>query len=263
MRQMLHLAVANRSLWLAVLMVVTLLLMPSNAPLAQAQTIHSACLDDAGRAVVPSTSGGVGAWLIVLNFNHTPSATTTTGCRVTTTSLNPQKVTRSLVTCQLVNNQGLTQVGGGSAAFDGKFTVQCPGNVRGPGATHNNKNFTILGRANFASAQQTYSIVQHQDVTFKANLSVDWRVAFESRYGATTFVSGNPTFNMMGQIVHFESAIQRQTGSHRLNQSALTPTAAVAPFTFTQSLPFTIGAARQIWTLYELIIDPPGGCCRS
>ena len=248
------------SLLLAVLIVVTMLLVPSSSTIAFAQGVHPACKKDSGAAVVPSGAAGVGAWMLVLNFNHSASATSTTGCLIKTTSLNPQKVSRTLVNCQIINNGAGTQVGSGNAPFDGKFSIFCPGVASGKREL---ENFTIWGRASFGSNNASYSIVQHPDVSFTGNLSVDWRASFDSRYSNNNFASGNPTFNLLGQTVSFTSATLNGMGSHSLNEVALGTSTAISNFEFHYDQPITIGAAGQVWTLHELIIDPPGGCCKA
>ena len=177
----------------AVLIVVGMLLMPSSSAVVFAQSVPNACKDDAGKAVVPSAGGGVGAWLLVLNFNHAPSVANTTGCVVTTISLNPQKVSRTFVACQIVGNVGLVPVGNGVAPFDGKLSVSCPGIAPGKQTL---QNFTIWGRANFANANAFYTIMAHQDVVLSANLSAGWHVTFDSRYGGNNFSSGNGSANL-------------------------------------------------------------------
>lgn len=251
-------------------LVVGMLLAPSGASPVLAQGVPAACLNDAGNPVLPSVGAGVGAWLIVLNFNHAPSTTTTTGCLVKTTALNPQKVIRTMLTCQVTNNDGQVGVGNGTAAFDGKFAIQCPGITEGPGVSHDNTNFTLWGRANFAQTNQTYALVTHTDVNLSVSVTGNastpnnpWYASLSSRYGSTTFVNSDATVNVRGQIVPFESAVGRGTGIHKLNQTALSPETPVAPFSFHYNQPISIGGAGPQWTLHELVIDPPGGCCKG
>ena len=151
-------------------------------------------------------------------------------------------------------------VGNGVAPFDGKLSVSCPGISPGKQTL---QNFTIWGRANFANANAFYTIMAHQDVVLSANLSAGWHVTFDSRYGGNNFSSGNGSANLNGQTVSFTSAVQRLTGSHSLNGSQLAPLAAVSPFEFNFDQPIAIGASGQVWTLAEIIVDPPGGCCKS
>lgn len=248
------------SVWVAVMLVLTTLLLPGQAATAFAQGVHPACKNDAGTAVIPSAGAGIGAWMLVLNFNHSPSTTTTTGCLIKTIALGPQKVSRTLVNCLIMNNQGSTQVGSGSAPFDGKFSVNCPGITAGKRKL---ENFTVWGQANFGSNNADYSILQHTNVTFTAEIDVDWHIDFSSQYGSNIFDSGNRTFNLLGQTVSFMSALRAGVGSHSLNSVDLGPLNSVPAFEFNYDQPFVIGAAGQVWTLHELIIDPPGGCCKA
>jgi hypothetical protein len=202
----------------------------------------------------------VGAWLLVLNFNHAPSATTTTGCLVMTTSVNPQQVSRTLVACQIFGNAGNVPVGNSMAPFDGNFSINCPGVAQGKQTL---EHFSIWGRANFPNASATYPIVQHQDVGLNAGLNAGWNILFNSRYGASTFASGDPVTNVKGQVVTFLSAVSSLTGSHNLNGKDLPPRTTIAPFDYHFDQPITIGAPGQPWTLYEVIVDPPGSCCKS
>lgn len=266
----LYLSVKLISFGIVAALVLALGLLPGGAAVALAQGVPAACVDDAGNSIMPSVGGGVGAWLIVLNFNHAPSTTATTGCLVRTTGLNPQKVARSFITCQLVNNQAQAAVGGGAVAFDGKFAIQCPGVNDNPGYSQDNVNFTLWGRANFAQTNQTYAIVSHTNVSLSASVTGNvstpnnpWYASLSSRYGSTTFVNSDTTVNVRGQIVRFESAVHRSSGTHMLNQTALTPAANIAPFSFHYNQPITIGGAGPTWTLHELVIDPPGGCCKG
>ena len=152
------------------------------------------------------------------------------------------------------------QVGNGIAPFDGRFSVSCPGVPQGKQTL---QNFTVWGRANFANANTSYSIVEHPDVALSATLNAGWRVTFDSRYGSSEFSSGDPATNLYGQTVSFTSAVSGLASSHSLNGSRLAPLATVSPFEFNYDQPITIGAPGQVWTLSEVIIDPPGGCCKS
>lgn len=245
----------------ALLLATSILLLPGSATAALAQGVPNACKTDAGKVVVPSPAAGIGAWLLLLNFNHAPSATTTTGCMVVTTGLNPHQVSRTLVACQIVNNAGSVQVGSGAAPFDGNFSISCPG-VTGQGK-QTLENFTVWGRGNFGKPNAAYPIVQHADVNVTATISADWHALFASRYGGSTFASGDGVTNLKGQDVAFMSAVSSLLGSHSLNANQLVPRTTIAPFEYHFDQAITIGAAGQPWTLYEVIVDPPGGCCKS
>jgi hypothetical protein len=250
-----------RILLAGVLLAACTLLLPLNTGAVFAQGVPDACKNDAGSAVVPNAAAGVGAWLLVLNFNHAPSATTTTGCMVMTTGLNPQQVSRTLVPCQIVNNTGKVQVGSGSAPFDGSFSINCPGVTQQGKKTL--ENFTVWGRGNFAKPNATYPVVQNADISVSAAISPDWHVLFTSRYGSSTFSSGSGSANLLGQDVSFMSAVNALQGSHSLNGNQLPPRTTIVPFDYHFDQPIMIGAAGQPWTLYEIIVDPPGGCCKS
>jgi hypothetical protein len=245
----------------AVVLAANMLLLPVNPGTVFAQGVPDACKNDAGGAVVPNAAAGVGAWLLVLNFNHAPSATTTTGCMVMTTGLNPQQVSRTLIACQIVNNTGSVQVGSGAAAFDGNFSINCPGVTQQGKKTL--ENFTVWGRGNFAKRSANYPIVQSADIKASAAISPDWHVQFTSRYGSSTFTSADGVTNLMGRDVSFASAVAALQGIHSLNGSVLAPRPPISAFDYHFDQPITIGAAGQPWTLYEVIVDPPGGCCKS
>lgn len=248
------------SLLVAALLVLTTLLLPGSSLPVMAQNIHPACLNDAGQAVVPAAAGGVGAWILVLNFNHTLSGSKTVGCRVEITGLGPLVVSRTLVECNLVNNTGHVKVGNGLAPFDGRFSISCPGMSQ---VKQTLENFTIWGRANFVNANAFYSIVQHQDVSFTANVTNAWHMNFDSRYGKSNFSSGDPATDLLGQVVSFSSAVRNLKGSHSLNQTELSPVTTIKSFEFNFDQPITISAPGPVWTLAEIIIDPPGGCCKG
>ncbi|MFN8444400.1 MAG: hypothetical protein U0175_26690 [Caldilineaceae bacterium] len=248
------------SLWIAALLAITTLLIPSQASPLLAQSIHPACLNDDGQPVTPSAGAGIGAWMLVLNFNHGLSGSKTLGCRVDVTGVNPLVIRRTLLECTLVNNVGMVKVGNGKAPFDGKFSVSCPGVAAGKQTL---ESFTLWGRANFANANAAYTLIQHKDVALTASMSVDWHISFTSRYGKNNFTSGDTTTSLLSQTVSFNSAVRSLTGSHSLNQNELGPLATLKPFEFNHDQPITISAPGSIWTLYELIIDPPGGCCKG
>lgn len=253
--------VVARILLAGVLLAASSLLLPLNSGTVLAQGVPDACKNDAGGAVVPNAAAGVGAWLLVLNFNHAPSAATTTGCMVMTTGLNPQQVSRTLVACQIVNNTGNVQVGSGAAPFDGNLSINCPGVTQQGKKTL--ENFTVWGRGNFAKPNAIYSIAQNADFNVSAAISPDWHVLFTSRYGPSTFSSGSGSANLLGQDVSFTSAVNALQGGHSLNGTLLPPRTPISPFDYHFNQPILIGAAGQPWTLYEIIVDPPGGCCKS
>lgn len=246
------------SLWMAVLIVLTVVLLPSSASVSLAQGVHPSCLNDAGLAVTPKA--GVGAWLFILNFNHAPNATNTLGCLVETTAVSPQVVKRTLVQCAIVNNVAGVQVGSGVSPFDGNYTVNCPGLSQGKQKL---KNFMIWGHAAFANSSAHYPIVTHADVEFSADLDKFWHVNFSSRYGGSSFSSGHPTANLSGKIVEFTSEMNKLTGAHWLENVKLSPTPTLSGFDYHNDQPIIIGAAGSVWTLSEIIIDPPGGCCKG
>ena len=252
---------AVRILLAGLLLATGVLFLPGSSGTVFAQGVPDACKNDAGRAVIPNAGAGVGAWLLVLNFNHAASKTTTTGCMVMTTGLNPQQVSRTFIACQIVNNVGKVQVGNGSAPFDGNFSIVCPGVLQQGKKTL--ENFTVLGRGNFGKPNATYSIAQNADINVSAAISPDWHVLFTSRYGGSTFSSGDGSANLLGQDVAFASTVNSLLGSHSLNASQLAPRTTIAPFEYHFDQPTTIGAVGQPWTLYEIIIDPPGGCCKA
>lgn len=248
------------SLWMASLIVLTMLLLPSNASTGFAQNIHPACLNDAGVAVIPRAGAGVGGWLFILNFNHSLSASNTLGCLVETTGTNPQTVKRTLHQCAIINNADGIQVGSGVSSFDGKFSIQCAGFTKGKQKL---KTFSIWGRAEFMNKNVSYSILQHTDVEFIAALNNSWHVNFTSRYGSDIFSSGHPNADLMGKEVEFMSELRGGDGSHWLDRVQLNPITKVNSFDYHNSQPITIGAGGSVWTLSELIIDPPGGCCKG
>ena len=99
--------------WLAILLITCLLPLPLGTTVAYAQTVPTACRDDNGQPV--QTVPVIGAWALVLNFNHAPSTSSSIGCRIMTVALAPQQVFYELVTCTISNNTSNVQVGGGTA----------------------------------------------------------------------------------------------------------------------------------------------------
>jgi hypothetical protein len=232
---------------------------------ASAQTAAPpACRNDRGQPVRPNPAylmpGWTSAWVLVTNFNHTPSASITIGCLGVITSTNPQQVNYSLVQCPLINNVNQVQVGGGNAPFDGNFWIECPG----PYEDNNlHTSFSVLGRAMFPAANSTYTLMSQQDVDISADVDASWRMTLNSRYGANTYSNFAAQSNVAGKIIHFVSEVDNGLGAHYLNGHALAPRFMASTFGFDQSKPIWIGAEGQAVTLYEMIIDPPGMCCRG
>lgn len=244
--------------WLAFLLLAVILPMPIGTPVALAQSVPAACLTDSGQVVVPAPI--VGAWAMVLNFNHPLSATTTTGCRITTIALQPtQQIAYNLVTCPLVNNSGGGQVGGGAATFDGNFWLSCPNGL--PAAPPPYTGFLIHGRMQFVTSAaigtRTFTLFQHPDVDFTAELRTNTLAKLTSRYGFATYQTGGLATNATSAPVSLGSAIGMGLDQHRVNGSSYPFTTPISTFGYDFTKPFTIGAAGQRWTLYEMVVDPP------
>ncbi len=244
--------------------VLAALLSPFGSSVAWAQAVPPACLNDAGQPIRPNPAyldpGWTNAWVLLLNFNHALSASYTTGCIGMITAANPQPVSYQLIQCPLQNNINQIRVGGGTAPFDGNFWIECPG------ITQNNyvhASFGVWGRARFPTSNQSYLLMSHQDVAVKAAVDATWHITLDSRYGVNTYNNFANQVNVAGKIVPFKSEVDRTLGTHYINNQALTPHFNVAGFPFDESQPITIGAAGQTMTLYEMIVDPPGMCCRS
>jgi hypothetical protein len=236
-----------------------------NSPVAFGQTATPpACLNDRGQAVRPNPAylmpGWSNAWVLVTNFNHAPSAGATVGCLGEITAANPQQVKYSLVQCPLINNVNQVQVGGGAAPFDGNFWIECPGPYE---VNQLHTSFSVLGRATFPTSNSTYTLMSQQDVDITADIDASWRITLNSRYGANTYSNFAAQSNVAGKIVHFKSEVDTGVGTHYLNGHALAPQFMTSAFGFDQSKPILIGAAGQAVLLYEMIIDPPGACCRG
>lgn len=248
-------------MWLAALIVLATM-SPLRASTALAQGTPPACLNDQGNTVLPAPV--MGAWVLTLNFNHAPTLGTTKACRATTTGVNPLQVSFTMINCQVRNNPAGIQVGGGQAAFDGNFGIQCPGGPSVPGQGPLYTNFFVSGDATFSTSGAAYTLLQHQDVGIRVEVDANWHVKLRSRYGSTDFEHQDNVTNVNGMQVSLTSLVNNGGGSHFVNSTELQPSATVAPFSFAFNQPFSIGSPGQIWTLYQIIIDPPPSrCCFS
>lgn len=218
-----------------------------------------ACLDDQGNLHRPAPA--IGSWSLVLNFNHAKNANTTIGCRIATVGVNPQQLAFTLVNCQVLNNAGGVQVGGGRAPFDGNFWIECPGAFTPPGGGPLYDNFFVFGEAKFPTPGASYTLMNHQDVSVNVQIDGAWHVKLLSRYNTTTFDNQDNKTNVNGMKVSLQSNVVGGTGSHYVNGTQLLPTASIPDFEFDFSGPITIGRKGETWTLFQLIIDPPAGIC--
>ena len=243
--------------WLVVLVIAALLPTALDTPVALAQTIPAPCLNDQGQAVLPAPV--LGAWALALNFNHAPSTDTTTACRITTIALQPQKVSRTIVVCSINNNSRSVQVGAGTAPFDGNFWITCPNGPPVPGYGPLYDSFAIYGRAQFptVTSSAAFTLVQHQDVQFKADVNTSGNIRLTSRYGPYSYKTVDSSTNVTAAPVFLASSVGAGAGFHQVAQNIAPFSTPVDQYPFTFSQPFLIGQSGKPWTLYELVIDPP------
>lgn len=243
--------------WLIVLVIAALLPTSLDTPVALAQTIPAPCLNDQGQAVLPAPV--LGAWALALNFNHAPSTSTTTACRIMTTALQPHKVSRTIVVCSITNNSRSVQVGAGIAPLDGNFWITCPNGPPVPGYGPLYDSFAIYGRAQFPTlaSAAAFTLVQHQDVQFTAEVNTSGNVRLSSRYTPHTYKTVDSSTNVTAAPVFLASSVGVSGGFHQVAQNIAPFSTQVENFPFTFSQPFIIGQSNQPWTLYELVIDPP------
>jgi len=248
--------------WLAVMLMAALLPIPVGTSVAHAQSVPPACLNDAGQPVRPAPV--LGAWALALNFNHALSASDTVGCRILTIALQPQKVSYTLVTCQLSNNSRGVQVGAGAAPLDGNFWITCPNGPPVPGYGPLYDGFAVYGRAQFPAlaTPASFTFVQHQDVVFTAEVSTsasvtgNTRIKLTSRYGPYTYATTDTSTTGVGPFF-LASSVGARAGRHQVEQNVTPFTTPVDQFPFTFSQPILIGQSGKPWTLYELVVDPP------
>lgn len=248
--------------WVVIMLMVTLLPLPGGASVAFAQSVPAPCLNDAGQPVRPPQV--IGAWALGLNFNHAPSASTTIGCRIMTTALQPQKVSYTLVTCQVSNNSRGVLVGGGAAPLDGNFWITCPNGPSIPGYGPLYDGFAVYGRAQFpvVATPATFTFVQHQDVMFTAEVSMssavggNTRIKLSSRYGSYTYQTTDTSTTGAGPFF-IASAVGASNGFHQVEQNMTPFSTPVDQFPFAFSQPIQIGQSGKPWTLYEIVVDPP------
>lgn len=249
---------------LLMLLVLSIQFAPAAALPVHAQNVPTACLTDGGQPVRPNAAylspGWTTAWAMILNFNHAPSATTTTGCVATISAVNPAQVSYQLVQCPLINNTAAVTVGGGAADYDGNFWIECPG------VTNNRNTYTsfgVAGRAQYPVPGSTFTLFDHPSVTISVAISPIWRTDLTSRYGANSYTNPVPPGSVIGKVVGLKSEVLDSVGTHYVNGNALTPNFTPGPIVFDESRPMRFGAAGQRATLYQVIVDPPGHCCVS
>ncbi|MCE7986122.1 MAG: hypothetical protein DYG89_33510 [Caldilinea sp. CFX5] len=243
--------------WLVILLLAALLLLPAGTPVALAQSVPAPCLNDAGQPVLPAEI--MGAWALILNFNHAPSTTTTIACMVMTSAVQPQKISHTFVTCTIVNNSSNVQVGGGVAPFDGQFTITCPNGPPVPGYGPLYNAFVIHGRAQFPTLTTTasFKLVEHPHAEFTVAVNTSGNATLTSRYGPYTYKTADSITNVTTAPVFFASVVANGQGRHQVAQNNSYFTTPVDQFPFNFSQPITIGRSQQPWTLHELVIDPP------
>ena len=247
-------------IWLKLLLILVLsapLIVQSTPSTALAQGgVPPACLDDNG---APHTPTVVGAWVLILNFNHASSPTETRGCLASRTGPGPNQVSYAIQNCVLVNNKSGATVGGGRADFDGQFWIECSGLPKVPtnppvGALYD--YFYVSGRAAFPAAGGMQTLFAHPQVNVMTSVDASWHLTLNSRYGPTSFANTDGANSVAGQIVHVESLVLNKVGAHYANQQKLQPTATVPPFQFDGGQTIRIGNVGEKWSLFELIIDP-------
>ncbi|MEZ4658701.1 MAG: hypothetical protein R2911_14115 [Caldilineaceae bacterium] len=243
------------------LLLICALLAPLVAPLtastALAQgAVPPACLDDNGMAHTPTV---VGAWVLILNFNHPSSTSETRGCLASRTGSGPNQISYAIQSCSLVHNKAGAAVGGGSADFNGQFWIECPGLPKVPtdppgGSTYD--YFYVSGKAAYSVTSSTQTLMAHPDVDVTSSVDASWHLTLTSRYGMTSFTNTDGVHSVAGQIVHVESMVLNKNGAHYIEQQKLQPTATVPAFSFNAGQGIRIGNQGEKWSLYELIIDP-------
>ncbi|MCB0109000.1 MAG: hypothetical protein KDE53_23925 [Caldilineaceae bacterium] len=245
-------------IWLRLLLLVALLAplfgAPATSSVALAQAIPPACLSDSGNPQIPQM---VGAWTLVLNFNHPANASYTRGCLTTRTGPGANQVNFSQVQCAIVNNVSGALVGGGQANFNGQFWIECPALPPVPTLPGNTQyeNFYVYGRTAFPVAGGQSTLFAHPDVSFKANIDANWHVTLTSRYGQTVFANQDNN-SVAGTFPQLFTQVYNKTGTHYLNQQPMQPTATVSSFPYNANATIRIGDKNEYWTLFELVVDP-------
>lgn len=245
--------------WLKLLLILALLMPLVASPLgstpAFAQAVPPACVDDAGNAQAPQQ---VGAWVLVLNFNHPQSATHTRGCLVGRTGPGPNQLSYTQILCPIVNNNIGATVGAGRADFNGQFWIECSGlppvPTTPPGGSLY-EYFYVYGRAAFPFTGGQHTLLAHSSVDVTAEVDANWHVKLTSRYNTTTFSNTDKSTNVAGTFPRLHSQVFAKEAYHYVNMQQLQPGAQIPPFTF-NSQKIRVGNQGEYWSLFELVIDP-------
>lgn len=246
------------SLLVGAILIVSILF-PSATPVAYAQSVPAACRDDTGNLVRPTLVEG--AWALVVNFNHVPSATVTKACVVRTVGLSPAQFSYSLFDCQLMNNIKSVNVGNGNAPFDGNFWITCPSPkgppVPGTGQLYDSLSVRALMQIPQSNPGSNYTLLQHQDFGFRVNVQSATEMKLQSQLGALLYETSHSNIDLATLPVRLVSRMSTLNGRHEINATLFSFSVPVSSFPFNQSLPIQIGSPGKPWVLHEWVFDPP------
>ncbi|MEM8862540.1 MAG: hypothetical protein AAGD96_29885, partial [Chloroflexota bacterium] len=226
-----------------------------HTPTIEANSVPTACLKDSGEPAEPLPFPG--AWAIILNFNHDPSATHTDVCWAVRDDDEAMAITYTDgIRCQIRNNVNQELVGGGEANFDGNFHITCPRRAGGPGGNNQYDSFYVHAVASFPETAGYYPLVRHSDISVRTHLKApvgngDWKATMLSQYGNTVF-SDTENVSMLSGVNHrINSRVIGGSGTHYVNHQLLASQTNVDPFEFDLNEIMFIGGGDNPWTLSE------------
>lgn len=226
------------------------------------QPVPLACLDDHGNPVEPLD--GEGTWAVILNFNHPASTQWTRVCWAVVVSMEPEKTVQydASFQCRIVNNINKVEIGNGQAPFDGNFRIRCP--RRRPNIVPSQYDtFIVHAKARFPQRAGSYQIFRHRDIQVDASFEPvdqseeEWLATLTSTYNNSTFTDSEVVDMVPEHRFGLQSTVLDREATHHINRHITEKRREIERFTFDYTEPFVIGAPGDVWTLFNMIIDPP------
>ena len=230
----------------------------------EANKIPAACLLDSGDPAEPLQYPG--AWAIVLNFNHEPSATHTQVCWAIRDETPEMEITYiDGLRCQVRKNVNDVMVGDGQADFDGHFHIACPRRDPEIETVRRYDTFYVHAEAMFPEADADYPLVRHRNLAVRTRFEGpdsdgNWETTVRSRFGDQVLEETNLISEFPNRRRNYNSFLFEGKASHLVDREIIGPGISLDTFEFDFAELMFIGGGENSWTLYEMVIDPPGHC---